>query len=275
MMLVFANGASGSSYSSFCCVRDDSFTEGVSHWTKTHWSWIRRQTFDFEAQNQLLADAIATADQAQSRITRLNADIHDALADWRLGPLVQNLQAFCGIQELTAVGIVAEIGDFERFPTAAKFMSFIGLVPSEASSGPTRRQGGITKSGNRHVSTSADRSNLALLSCPTKREPRTVTAAPGLPQEVIDIADNAAATTAKTLAEVAANQEVCHEDRHRGLARELAGFLWSAAITTQRLHREQTSPPATSKRAKHDRDKQQHTKREQTPLPTEFVTMMF
>ncbi|MEZ6058111.1 MAG: hypothetical protein R3C01_15535 [Planctomycetaceae bacterium] len=51
------------------------FTEGVSHWTKTHWSWIRRQTFDFEAQNQLLADAIATADQAQSRITRLNADI--------------------------------------------------------------------------------------------------------------------------------------------------------------------------------------------------------
>ncbi|MEZ6058186.1 MAG: hypothetical protein R3C01_15920 [Planctomycetaceae bacterium] len=81
------------------------FTEGVSRWTKTHWSWIRRQTFDFEAQNQLLANAIATADQAQSRITRLNADIHDALADWRLGPLVQNLQAFCGIQELTAVGL--------------------------------------------------------------------------------------------------------------------------------------------------------------------------
>ncbi|MEZ6058495.1 MAG: hypothetical protein R3C01_17475 [Planctomycetaceae bacterium] len=74
------------------------FTEGVSRWTKTHWSWIRRQTFDFEAQNQLLADAIAgRPSPVPHPLTRLNADIHDALADWRLGPLVQNLQAFCGI----------------------------------------------------------------------------------------------------------------------------------------------------------------------------------
>ncbi|MEZ6055107.1 MAG: hypothetical protein R3C01_00240 [Planctomycetaceae bacterium] len=109
MMLVFANGRIRQQLLKFLLRQGRRFTEGVSHWTKTHWSWIRRQTFDFEAQNQLLADAIATADQAQSRITRLNADIHDALADWRLGSLVQNLQAFCGIQELiSAVGIVAD-----------------------------------------------------------------------------------------------------------------------------------------------------------------------
>ncbi|MEZ6057867.1 MAG: hypothetical protein R3C01_14300 [Planctomycetaceae bacterium] len=91
----------------------------------------------------------------------------------------------------------------------------------------------------------------------------------GLPQEVIDIADNALRRLRKRSPKLQRIKKSATKIV-TALARELAGFLWSAAITTQRLHREQTSPPATSKRAKHDRDKQQHTKREQTPLPTEL-----
>ncbi|MEZ6056505.1 MAG: transposase [Planctomycetaceae bacterium] len=183
------------------------FTEGVSHWTKTHWSWIRRQTFDFEAQNQLLADAIATADQAQSRITRLNADIHDALADRATRLAGAELAGVLRNSGVDGRRNCRRDWRLERFLTAAKFMSFVGLVPSEASSGPTRRQGGITKSGNRHA-TSADRSSLALLSCPTKREPRTCYSGRRSASGGHRHRRHALRRLVKTLAEVAANQEV-------------------------------------------------------------------
>ncbi|MEZ6055223.1 MAG: transposase [Planctomycetaceae bacterium] len=130
------------------------------------------------------------------------------------GPLVQNLQAFCGIQELTAVGIVAEIVTFERFPTAAKFMSFVGWFPAIERSN--------TSSGWDHqerqppCATSADRSSLALLSCPTKREPRTVTAAR------VCLRRSSTSPTTRCFGELRKRSlklqriKVCHEDRHRG-----------------------------------------------------------
>ncbi|MEZ6057933.1 MAG: hypothetical protein R3C01_14640 [Planctomycetaceae bacterium] len=152
------------------------FTEGVSHWTKTHWSWIRRQTFDFEAQNQLLADAIATADQAQSRITRLNADIHDALADWATQLAGAELAGVLRNSGVDGRRNCRRVGDFERsrqrrsscrlsawFPAKRRAVQHVVRVDHQERQPPW--------------ATSADRSSLALLSCPTKREPRTVTAA--------------------------------------------------------------------------------------------------
>ncbi|MEZ6058112.1 MAG: transposase [Planctomycetaceae bacterium] len=108
-----------------------------------------------------------------------------------------------------------------------------------ASSGPTRRQGGITKSGNRHVRRLLieaawhyyhARPNASL--APLQRE--------GLPREVIDIADNALRRLRKRSLKLQRIKKSATKIV-TALARELAGFLWSAAITTQRLHREQTS----------------------------------
>jgi transposase len=65
--------------------------------------------------------------------------------------MVQKLRAFRGIDYLTALALLCEIGDFRRFPSAGAFMSFLGLVPSEFSSGSRRKQGGITKAGNTHI----------------------------------------------------------------------------------------------------------------------------
>ena len=127
------------------------FTEGKHHWTQIHWRWIRRQRFAHEALQRVLEDYILAVQQARERVQRLTTDMAQLVEDWALAPLVKHLQAFLGVQLVTAVGVAAEIGHFERFETAGKFRAFVGLVPSEHSSGGARRQGGITKTGNRHV----------------------------------------------------------------------------------------------------------------------------
>ena len=99
--------------------------------------WIRQQSFDQQATNCVLADYVHAAQQASERVQRLTLQIAQCVNDWALAPLVQNFQAFHGIQLVTAVGLSAEIGNFERIEKAGQFMAFVGLVPSEHSSGPT------------------------------------------------------------------------------------------------------------------------------------------
>ena len=79
---------------------------------------------------------------------RLARAIEGQLAHWRWRPVVEALQALRGISAIHAVRIVAELGDFHRFETPRKLMGYLGMVPSEASSGARRRQGSITKAGN-------------------------------------------------------------------------------------------------------------------------------
>jgi transposase len=120
-------------------------------WTLKHWSWIKLQEFPQEAARRVLGDYINTVEQALARVERLTADISELVEQWALGPLVRGLQALRGVDLVTAVVLAAEIGDFKRFRTPKQLMAYLGLVPSEHSSGGTRRQGGITRTGNRHA----------------------------------------------------------------------------------------------------------------------------
>lgn len=208
------------------------FTEGKELWTRTHWNWIRRQRFEPEAQQRVLADAVHTAAQAQERVARLDQDLADCLEGWKLAPLVKNLQAFRGVQLLTAVGLAAEIGDFQRFPTAGKFMAFVGLVPSECSSGESRRQGGITKAGNAHV-----RRLLIEAAWQYVGAPATISAAlarrrEGVPEEIVAIADRALRRLRKKAYELTRRKKSGNK-LVAAVARELAGFLWAAARATE------------------------------------------
>ena len=208
------------------------FTEGKEYWTKTHWNWIRRQRFVEESQQRVLADAIHTIEQAQARVTRLDEDLAECVTGWRLLPLVQNLQAFRGIQLLTAVGVAAEIGDFQRFPTAGKFMAFVGLVPSEQSSGQSRRQGGITRTGNRHVRRLLLEAAWQYVGAPATISPALAARRQNLPEPVVAIADQAL----RRLRRKAWKMTLCKKPSPRiatALARELAGFLWAAARVTE------------------------------------------
>ena len=126
------------------------WSEG-SKWTVKHWKWIKVQAFAEEASRRVLADYIQTVEQASARVQRLTADIGELVERWTLGPLVRALQALRGVDLVTAVVLAAEIGNFKRFRTPKQLMAYLGLVPSEHSSGGTRRQGGITRTGNRHA----------------------------------------------------------------------------------------------------------------------------
>ena len=124
---------------------------GKTSWNEPHRAWIAKQSFTEPAQRRVLADNLAAVEQASARVDRLTEDLRELSASWSHAPLVTALQAMRGIEMVTAVTLVAEIGDFKRFATAGDLMAFLGLVPSEHSSGGGRRQGRITRTGNTHA----------------------------------------------------------------------------------------------------------------------------
>jgi transposase len=198
--------------------------DGKSHWTLTHWEWIKRQTFPHEAANRVLSDYI----RATERVRGLTADIAAIVTDWALAPLVKNLQAFRGVQLVTAAGLAAEVGDFHRFATAGKFMGFVGLVPSEHSTGTKRRQGGITKSGNQHVRRLLIEAGWHYYRTPLRVSADLKARREGVPQPVIDIADKAL----RRLSDKSYRMKQGTKPPNKivtALAREFAGFLWAAA----------------------------------------------
>lgn len=89
--------------------------------------------------------------ESGARIARLDQSLRDALEGWSLAPVVAALQALGGVQLIAAITLVAEIQDFHRFANPRQLMAYLGLVPSESSSGQRRRQEAITKAGNSAV----------------------------------------------------------------------------------------------------------------------------
>ena len=120
-------------------------------WGATRRAWLGRQAFALPGQQQAFDDYLFAVDQVDRRIGVLEAEIARIAADGPHTALIARLRCLRGIDTLTAVGLVCEVGDFTRFKTAEQFMSFVGLVPSERSSGEARRQGSITKAGSAHA----------------------------------------------------------------------------------------------------------------------------
>jgi transposase len=117
-------------------------------WTLTHRRWLSGLKFDQPVHYIVLEDCIATVEAATARRDRLEAHIEAVLPNWSLAPMVQALQALRGVALVAVATLVAELGDITRFANPRQLMAYLGLVPSENSSGRTRRQGGITKAGN-------------------------------------------------------------------------------------------------------------------------------
>lgn len=120
-------------------------------WGVARRAWLGSQTFAHPAQQLAFDDYLQALDLIDRRIEALEAEIRRTACHDRFHELVASLRCLRGIDTLSALGIVAEIGDFHRFATAQEFMSFVGVVPSERSSGERRARGSITKAGNGHV----------------------------------------------------------------------------------------------------------------------------
>lgn len=131
-------------------LRHDRHWEGTT-WTVRHRDWIRSQEFAYPAQQRVLEDYLKAVEDLAERVARLTDVVEALVEETVLAPLVKALQAFRGISTVSAVTIAAEVGDLRRFATAGQFMSYVGLIPSEDSTGKRRHQGRITRCGNAHL----------------------------------------------------------------------------------------------------------------------------
>jgi len=121
---------------------------GKTPWTKAHRRWVSELKLPNPAQQIAFEEYVQAVHEAALRVECLSSAIAAELERWRWRAVVQALQALRGVQAIHAVRIVAELGDFSRFESPRKLMGYLGLIPSEDSSGPRRRQGSITKAGN-------------------------------------------------------------------------------------------------------------------------------
>ena len=123
----------------------------ADNWTQGHRRWLQGQQFECRQTQIVFEHYLHSIMETEERIVHLERQMEEALTGWSLAPLVSGLMAMRGIRLVTAMTHAAELGDFSRFGQPGELMAFVGLVPSESSSGQSRRQGGITKSGNGHV----------------------------------------------------------------------------------------------------------------------------
>ena len=129
-------------------LRHDRIYRGLRTWTLAYQRWLTMVRFDHPAQQIVLQDYIHAVHDAEARRDRLTRQINELLPSWSMAPVAIALQAMRGVALVVAVTVVAEVGDFRRFANPRQLMAYLGLVPSEHSSGSSIRRGGITKAGN-------------------------------------------------------------------------------------------------------------------------------
>lgn len=124
---------------------------GRSNWSKAHFNWIADIKMEHPSQQITLQEYVDAVHTCIEREQRLRAHIQNLVSTWRMVPVVAALQALRGVSLIVAATTIAELGDLGRFDNPGKLMAFLGLVPSEHSSGESTRKGSITKSGNGHA----------------------------------------------------------------------------------------------------------------------------
>src|SRR5438132_1044519 len=122
---------------------------GRPAWTKLHRRWLAGLKFAQAVHHLVLEDHIAAVEAAAARRDRLTGQIEAMLPDWTLAPVVAALQTMRGMALVNAATLIAELGDLSRFANPRQLMAYLGLVPSEYSSGASIKRGGLTKAGNR------------------------------------------------------------------------------------------------------------------------------
>jgi transposase len=194
-------------------------------WGPTHARWLTEQAFEQVEQRIAFEELVMAARQAAERVGRLEAAIVEFVPQWSMAPLVEALQALRGIDIVAASILLAELGDLTRFDSPRQLMAFLGLVPSERSTGDSVRRGGITKTGN------ARARRVLIESAWTYRHPPRLSTRKRFlvaraPRPVREIAWKAQTRlSARTRALTAKGKRSTVVVA--AVARELAGFIWA------------------------------------------------
>lgn len=196
------------------------------NWTRDHWRWIRVQKFADQNSEMVLSEYIAAIDQEIERIGRLDAQIEEESKNPEIAPAVARLKTLRGVKTLTAMTILSELIDLNRFASPRKLMGFVGLVPGEYSSGGKQWRGSITKSGNSHV-----RRVLVEAAWHYRHSPRKTGEAirkrrEGQPPEVIETARKAELRLYKKFTRLVMRGKKTSVAA-TAVARELTGFVWA------------------------------------------------
>jgi transposase len=199
--------------------------ETGKHWTQRHRSWLAGQTFEQPAHQIVFQDYVEAVVTASDRQSQLCDRIEALLPAWSMAPVVEALRGLRGIDTISAVSFIAAVGDLGRFETPSKLMNFLGLVPSEHSSGDRIQRGGITKTGNREAR------RMLIEAAWSYRYPARVA------KDKAEIIDQ----LPKPIRDIAwkAQTRLCERYRRLGaagkkptvvvaaIARELSGFVWA------------------------------------------------
>ena len=200
-------------------------------WTQTHYNWLESLKFPHDWQQIVLQEYIDAVKAASKRVADITTQIERVLPEWSLAPVVYSLMALRGVHKLTAIAVLAELGDITRFDSPRQLMAFVGLVPTVHASGSSRKLGKITRTGNSHVR------RLLVESGWTYRFMARQTA--HIKRKALNASDEARAIAWR------AQKRLCGRYRsliHAGksvkvttvaIARELLGFIW--AIVCQEM----------------------------------------
>ena len=201
--------------------------KGTANWSQKHLRWLTELVLPHPAQHTVLQEFLQTITERISRLERLDNELTHHVHQWRYYPVVKAIQAMRGVRLLVAAGVVAELGDLTRFDHPRKLMSYLGLVPSEHSSGGKRHIGAITKCGNgraRRLLVEGAHTYRYAANISTDMQKRQE----GLPKDIIDIAWKAQLRLCRRYKKMIA------KGKHYNLvvtaiAREMIAYIWAIA----------------------------------------------
>lgn len=198
---------------------------GTANWSLKHLRWLTELILPHPSQQIVLQEYLQTISERIARLKRLDNELEHHVKKWRYYPVVKAIQALRGVRLLIAAGVIAELGDLTRFDHPRKLMSYVGLVPSEHSSGGKRHVGAITKCGNGRAR------RLLVEGAHSYRYPANISTdmqkrQEGLPKDIIDIAWQAQLRLCRRY------QKLMHKGKHNNvvvtaIAREIIAYIWA------------------------------------------------
>jgi transposase len=204
---------------------------GKKTWSKAHIRWLSDIKMPHPSQQIVLQEYIDTITECSLRVHRLTEQIRQMLPQWRMFPVVKALQALRGVSLIVSATTIAEVGDLKRFENPTELMSYLGLVPSEHSSGEKTRRGSITKSGNGHVRRVLVEAAWAYR-LPARVSRVLLKRQEGLPQEVCEISWKAQVRLCSRYRRLWAKGKP-KQVIVTAIARELCAFMWAIANEIQ------------------------------------------
>ena len=208
-------------------LRQGIYYTGRATWTPAHLRWLAEVVCPTAAQQIVFQEYVRTVTERRELLQRLETELHEQVGTWKLQPVVQALQALRGVQFTVAVTTVAEVGDLTRFDNPRQLTAYLGLAPSEYSSGEKRRMGGITKTGNGHARRALVEGAWSYR-YPAKVSRQIQERQESLPRSIQDMAWKAQVRLCKRYRRLTSRGKNVNV-AVTAIARELAAFMWAIA----------------------------------------------